>query len=127
DDVDDGSEPYEADAEEPAQLIGGLGVSSADPLNTEAPWEDEGHFVPPTPPPLPRLDPLMLLASGGVVGRGPRAVLAALLGATLIGWTIPQLLLLAMIVGFIGGIVVLIARLSREPPDPDHPDDGAVV
>lgn len=122
DDVDDGSEPYEADAEEPAQLIGGLVVSSTDPLNTEATWEDEGHFVPPTPPPLPRLDPLMLMAWVGVVG----SVLVAVF-ATLVGWAIPQLLLLAMIVGFIGGIVVLIARLSREPPDPDHPDDGAVV
>ena len=122
DDTDEASDSYESDVEEPAQLIGGLVVSSTDPLNTEATWEDEGHFVPPTPPPLPRLDPLMLLAWFGVVGSVVVAVFT-----TLFGWVIPQLVLIAMIVGFIGGIVVLIARLSREPPDPDHPDDGAVV
>ena len=99
-----------------------LNLSSTDPLNTEATWEDEGHFVPPPPPPVPRLEPLMLLAWVGVLGSVAVAVFAALFD-----WVIPQLLLLAMIVGFIGGIVVLIARLSRDPTDPDHPDDGAVV
>ncbi|HYJ68629.1 MAG TPA: hypothetical protein VEX15_13315 [Nocardioidaceae bacterium] len=114
-------EPPEAD--EPDIPIGaGLVISSTDPLNTEATWEDEGHFVPPSPPPIPRLEPLMLLAWVGVLGS-----IAVAVFATLVGWVIPRLLLLAMVVGFIGGIVVLIARISRDPTDPDHPDDGAVV
>ena len=111
------------DFDQPDIPIGeSLVISSTDPLNTEATWEDEGHFVPPPPPPLPQLDPLMLLAWIGVLGSVVIAVFA-----TLVGWVIPRLLLLAMIVGFIGGIVVLIARVSRDPTDPDHPDDGAVV
>jgi hypothetical protein len=135
-DVDESADPHPPSAEspdldEPDIPIGegfviaptdSLSVSSTDPLNTEATWEDEGHFVPPPPPPVPRLEPLMLLAWVGVLGSVAVAVFAAL-----VGWVIPRLLLLAMIVGFIGGIVVLIARLSRDPTDPDHPDDGAVV
>jgi hypothetical protein len=127
-DVDESADPHPPsveppDFDEPNVPIGeSLVVSSTDPLNTEATWDDEGHFVPPPPPPLPRLEPLMLLAWIGVLGSVAVAVFAAL-----VGWVIPQLLLLAMIVGFIGGIVVLIARISRDPTDPDHPDDGAVV
>lgn len=122
DDSDESPETHEPE-EKPAPAVGGgLVISSTDPLNTEATWEDEGHFVPPPPPPLPRLEPMMLLAWLGVVGSVVVAVFA-----TLVGWVIPRLVLGAMIVGFIGGVVVLIARLSREPPDPDHPDDGAVV
>jgi hypothetical protein len=124
-DSDDTPEAHDAppDVEEPTPAIGsGLVISPTDPLNTEATWDDEGHFVPPPPPPLPRLEPLTLLAWIGVIGSVAVAVFA-----TLVGWVIPHLVLVAMIVGFIGGIVILIARLSREPPDPDHPDDGAVV
>jgi hypothetical protein len=127
-DIDDADgfdrDPDEPDAGEPAEIgIGsGLVVSSTDPLNTEATWDDEGHFVPPPPPPLPQLEPLTLLAWVGVLGSVIVAVFA-----TLVGWVIPRLLLMAMIVGFIGGVVVLIARISRDPTDPDHPDDGAVV
>jgi hypothetical protein len=124
-DVDDTDDPPDpTDLEEPTDVTigGGLVVSSTDPLNTEASWDDEGHFVPPTPPPLPRLEPMTLLAWVGVLGSVIVAVFA-----TLVGWVIPRLLLGAMIVGFIGGVVVLIARISRDPTDPDHPDDGAVV
>jgi hypothetical protein len=121
DDLEETPEPTPSEDPEPSSG-GGLAVSDTDPLNTEATWEDEGHFVPPVPPPLPRLEPLVLLAWVGVLGSVVIAVLAALFE-----WEIPELVMIAMIVGFVGGIVVLIARLSREPPDPDHPDDGAVV
>jgi hypothetical protein len=116
------AEPASFEADEDALVGGGLAVSDTDPLNTEATWEDEGHFVPPTPPPLPRLEPLTLLAWVGVLGSIVLSILAAVFD-----WAIPDLVLGAMIVGFVGGIVVLIARLSREPPDPDRPDDGAVI
>jgi hypothetical protein len=121
-DAGDPVEPEPFDPDEDALVGGGLAVSETDPLNTEATWEDEGHFVPPPPPPLPRLEPLTLLAWIGVLASVGLAILSALFA-----WTIPDLVLGAMIVGFVGGIVVLIARLSREPPDPDRPDDGAVV
>ena len=120
--ADDPSEPEPFEHDEDTLVAGGLAISATDPLNTEATWEDEGHFVPPPPPPLPRLEPLTLMAWIGVLGSVALAILAALFA-----WTIPDLVLGAMIVGFVGGIVVLIARLSREPPDPDRPDDGAVV
>jgi hypothetical protein len=127
-DVDESADPHSPSSESPGfdepdiSMSEVYAISSTDPLNTEATWEDEGHFVPPPPPPVPRLEPLMLLAWVGVLGSVVVAVFA-----TLIGWVIPQLVLIAMIVGFIGGIVVLIARISRDPTDPDHPDDGAVV
>lgn len=125
DEAGDAAEPAEPepfDADEDALVGGGLAVSETDPLNTEATWEDEGHFVPPPPPPLPRLEPLTLLAWVGVLGSVALAILSALFA-----WAIPDLVLGGMIVGFVGGIVVLIARLSRKPPDPDRPDDGAVI
>lgn len=121
-DTGEADEPEPFDHDEDTLVGGGLAVSETDPLNTEATWEDEGHFVPPPPPPLPRLEPLTLLAWIGVLGSVVLAILSALFT-----WTIPDLVLLAMIVGFVGGIVVLIARLSRQPPDPDRPDDGAVI
>lgn len=125
DDLDDSAEPLETleEGDDADDLRGGgLAVSETDPLNTEATWEDEGHFVPPPPPPLPRLDRLTSMAWVGVLGSMTLSILAALFG-----WRIPDLVLGAMVVGFIGGIVLLISRVSREPPDPDNPDDGAVV
>lgn len=98
-----------------------LEQSSTDPLNTEATWEDEGHFVPPAPPPLPRPAPLTLMAWGGVLGA-PIAFLLAALG----GWGLPRLLIGMLVVGFVAGVVVLIATVSRDGEGYD-PDDGAVI
>ncbi len=98
-----------------------LEQSSTDPLNTEATWEDEGHFVPPALPPLPRPTPLTLLAWAGVLGA-PTAFLLAALG----GWVLPRLLTGLLVVGFVAGVVVLIATVSRDDAGYD-PDDGAVI
>lgn len=81
--------------------------------------EDEG-FVPPEPPPLPRGDVVTRLAWAGVVG-GPLVMLIAALA-----WkTLPGVLLMAAVIGFVAGFVVLVARLPGDREDDD--DDGAVV
>lgn len=95
--------------------------SETDPLNTAATWADEGHFVPPIPPPLPRPEPLTLLAWLGVLGAPIGFVLSILTG-----WPLPRLVTGALIIGFVGGILILIAKMSRDG-DGHDPDDGAVV
>lgn len=110
------------DLPEPApSSVRPLAQSSTDPLNTEATWADEGHFVPPAPPPLPRPAPLTMMAWAGVLSA-PMAFLLAALG----GWVLPRLLTGVLVVGFVSGVVVLIATLSRDGDGYD-PDDGAVV
>jgi len=97
------------------------GQSSTDPLNTTATWEDEGHFVPPPAPPLPRLAPLTLAAWCGVLGAP-----AAFLLTAVVGWVPPRLVTAALVLGFVAGIVLLIATTTRDGNRHD-PDDGAVV
>ena len=94
--------------------------------NHETEWDwawgsDEEHYVPPEPPPLPRLRPItvlalalvvagvLLLAAPGVVGLDPRV-------ATPIS-------LLALVCGF--GLLFL--RMRRTPPDPGDHGNGAQV
>jgi len=95
--------------------------SSTDPLNTTATWDDEGHFVPPPAPPLPRPAPLTLAAWCGVLG----APVAFLVSAAA-DWVLPRLMTGALIFGFVAGVVFLIATVSRDGDGID-PDDGAVV
>ena len=86
-----------------------------------AEWDEEEHFVPPTPPPVPTPEPLTLAAWLGVLG-GPLGFLLAALA----GWAPPRLLTGLLVLGFVGGVVTLIARTSA-PGDRDDPDYGAVV
>ena len=95
--------------------------SGTDPLNTTATWDDEGHFVPPPTPPLPRPAPLTLAAWCGVLG----APVAFLLSA-MASWELPRLVTAALVLGFVSGIVILIATVSRNG-DGHDPGDGAVV
>ena len=95
--------------------------SSTDPLNTPASWEDEGHFVPPTPPPLPQPARLTLAAWCGVLGAPVAFLLAAVAD-----WVLPRLVTGGLVLGFVAGVVILIARMSRHG-DGHDPDDGAVV
>lgn len=94
----------------------------ADTLDSPATWDDEGHFVPPDPPPLPRPAPLRLAAWLGVL-VGPVLLMVT---ATL-GLRLPQLLLGAIIAGFVGGVIYLIATMDDRPDDPYDPGNGAVV
>jgi len=97
-------------------------TSATDPLNSPATWDDEGHFVPPTPPPLPRPEPRTLLAWVGTLGAPVAFVFAAMTGLVL-----PRLLTGALILGFVAGVVWLIVTISRSDDERYDPDDGAVV
>ncbi len=102
------------------QARGWSGVSD-DPLQTEATWDDEGHFVPPEPPPLDVPEPTRLLAWGGLLGAPVVMLLLVLFSLTPPDW-----LAFLMVVGFVGGFVYLVATMRR---DDDHwpGDDGAVL
>jgi hypothetical protein len=78
------------------------------------------HFVPPTPPPLPSLDPVTQVAWVGLIG-GPLLLLVAVV----FGLSLPTFVSGLAVVGFVGGFVTLVARMQRN--DPDDTDSGAVV
>lgn len=84
--------------------------------------DDEHHFVPPVPPPLPTGDVVTRWAWVGLVGGPLLLVLAAILRVQLGPW-----LLLLGVAGFVGGFVTLVARMEDRPPTDSDPDDGAVV
>jgi hypothetical protein len=77
-------------------------------------------YVPPEPPPLPRLSPDRALAWAGVFGS-PLVLLLALL----LSISIPTWLGYLLVCGFVGGFVYLVVKMPREPRDPW--DDGAQV
>lgn len=82
--------------------------------------DDEEHFVPPTPPPIPRTDMITMLAWFGVFGTPVLFAVAYVLGQSVSG-----LVSFIAVVAFIGGFAVLISRLRGH--DPHDPDSGAVV
>jgi hypothetical protein len=95
------------------------GPRDAPPANEHA---DE-HFVPPVPPPLPRLDPVTKGAWLALFG-GPLYLLIS----TAIGTTISGLAAFLAVAAFIGGFVILVLRMDNgRPPDSGSDDDGAVV
>ncbi len=83
-------------------------------------YDDEERFVPPPPPPLPRVEPRRQAAWIGLFGAP-----LILLIFTVMGWDLPRLLALAMVVAFVGGFVYLVAMMPRGPRDPG--DDGARI
>ncbi|MFJ3902050.1 hypothetical protein [Streptomyces sp. NPDC090025] len=87
--------------------------------------DDEGHFVPPEPPPLPEADATTKFAWLGVVG-GP----ILLLLAVLLQWDMTWWLTTLCVGGFLGGFATLFARMKHDDEDDDGFDDpgrGAVV
>ncbi|MFG3344904.1 hypothetical protein ACGF1Z_07540 [Streptomyces sp. NPDC048018] len=86
---------------------------------------DEGHFVPPEPPPLPEADTTTRFAWLAVVG-GPVLMLLAVL----LQWDMTWWLTTVCVGGFLGGFVTLVARMKHDDEDDDGFDDpgrGAVV
>jgi hypothetical protein len=94
--------------------------SESEEVPHEASSGDDDHFVPPTPPPLPRTDLITALAWAGVLGTPVLFLLLVLLGQTVSG--LPGL---AAAGAFVGGFATLILRLRGH--DPHDPDNGAVV
>ncbi|MER8043240.1 hypothetical protein [Streptomyces sp. NPDC094032] len=86
---------------------------------------DEGHFVPPEPPPLPEADATTKFAWLAVVG-GPVLMLLAVL----LQWDMTWWLTTVCVGGFLGGFATLVARMKHDDEDEDGFDDpgrGAVV
>lgn len=93
-----------------------------DPQSWTSSWEDEGHFEPTPPPPLPRTSLGRTIAWFGVLGMPAVAIVLYTL-TTVINWTPPGWLSLLMVAGFVGGFGVLVAGMRANPDDPW--DDGA--
>ncbi len=104
--------------------IGTPTVSSWRTSGQPAPDPDDEHFIPPTPPPLPQLQPLTKAAWLALFG-GP----AYLLIATAAGWSMPGIAVFCAIAAFVGGVALLVLRLNDSDPSSgnDDNDDGAVV
>ena len=81
------------------------------------------HYVPPVPPPLPKLDPVTKLAWLALFG-GPLYLLVS----TATGSAISGLAAFLAVAAFVGGFVILVLRMDNgRPPDSGSDDDGAVV
>ncbi|MFE9610430.1 hypothetical protein [Streptomyces sp. NPDC006012] len=96
--------------------------SPPEPSDSDFDEDDEGHFVPPEPPPLPVGDTTARFAWLGVVG-GP----ILLLVAVLLGWDMTWWLATLGIGGFLGGFITLAARMRTDDDENDDPERGAVV
>lgn len=93
-----------------------------EPADDDFDEDDEGHFVPPEPPPLPSADTTAKFAWLGVIG-GP----ILLLLAVLLGWEMTWWLTTLGIGGFLGGFATLVMRMKTDDEEDDDPGRGAVV
>ncbi|MBT2504667.1 hypothetical protein J7I98_01905 [Streptomyces sp. ISL-98] len=98
--------------------------SVEEPSDDDLDESDEGHFVPPEPPPLPAADTTAKFAWLAVIG-GPLLLLAAVL----LQWDMTWWLTTLGVGGFLGGFATLVGRMSHddEDGDGDDPGRGAVV
>ncbi|MFF3463160.1 hypothetical protein ACWCQN_10860 [Streptomyces sp. NPDC001984] len=134
---DDAADDADSDAadtgeQQPAKPVGssvafapGVGprdYTAPEPSEDDFEEDDEGHFVPPEPPPLPMADTTAKFAWLGVVG-GP----ILLLVAVLLGWDMTWWLTTLGIGGFLGGFVTLVTRMKTDDDEDDDPGRGAVV
>ncbi|WP_399884083.1 hypothetical protein ACGH7X_10795 [Streptomyces sp. BBFR51] len=101
--------------------VGPRDHTPAEPAEDDFDEDDEGHFVPPEPPPLPDADPTSKFAWLGVLG-GP----VLLLLAVVLGWDMTWWLTTLSIGGFLGGFATLVVRMRTGDED-DDPGRGAVV
>jgi hypothetical protein len=102
-----------------ASGIPGLGTPRAD-LPAD---DDDDHYIPPAPPPLPRLDPLAKGAWAALFG-GP----GYLVVATAAGWSVSGFAAFCAVAAFVAGFAILVLRMNEPGPGgPDDGDDGAVV
>ncbi|MCX4749569.1 hypothetical protein OG455_29345 [Kitasatospora sp. NBC_01287] len=84
---------------------------------------DEGHYIPPEPPPLPTGDTTAKFAWIAVLGGPALLLFDALVWGEVSGW--PAWVGLT---AFLGGFTTLVARMKdRDPDEPHDPHGGAVV
>ncbi|MER5887709.1 hypothetical protein ABT160_28165 [Streptomyces sp. NPDC001941] len=107
----------------------GVGASGPRDYSVDEPKDedlgegDEGHFVPPEPPPLPEADTTAKFAWLGVIG-GPVLMLLAVL----LQWDMTWWLTTLCVGGFLGGFATLVARMQHgDDEDDGDPGRGAVV
>jgi hypothetical protein len=87
------------------------------------PTDDDEHYIPPAPPPLPKLDSVAKGAWVALFG-GP----GYLMVATAAGWSVSGLAAFCAVAAFVAGFALLILRMHEPGPGgPDDGDDGAVV
>lgn len=111
--------PEEFDEERPAGERDEAGQESEEDDEEQG----EGHFEPPVPPPLPKLDLPTKLAWLALFG-GP----AYLLIAAVADWHMEGWVLFTAVAAFIGGFVALVVRMGDGPPGNGGGwDDGAVL
>ncbi|MHC3473365.1 hypothetical protein ACYF6T_32385 [Streptomyces sp. 7R007] len=132
DDGNAGDAPPKPGRTKPAKPLGGSvsfapGVGPRDytapePSEDDFDEDDEGHFVPPEPPPLPTADTTAKFAWLAVVG-GP----VLLLLAVVLGWDMTWWLATLGIGGFLGGFATLVMRMRTDDEDEGDPGRGAVV
>ncbi|MBQ1124691.1 hypothetical protein [Streptomyces sp. B15] len=86
--------------------------------------DDEGHFEPPEPPPLPETDTTTKFAWLAALG-GPLLLIGTVLLQADMEWWIVTL----GVGGFLGGFATLVTRMrdGRDDDDWDDPGRGAVV
>ncbi len=95
----------------------------APPLPQPGSQDEEGHFIPPAPPPLPSLDPISKGAWAALFG-GP----GYLVVATAAGWSVSGIAAFCAVAAFVTGFAILVLRMNEPGPGgPDDGDDGAVV
>ena len=99
---------------------GGMATGPRDSIAPDDPADE--HYVPPVPPPLPRLDPVTKVAWIALFG-GPLYLLIS----TAVGSAISGLAAFLAVAAFVGGFVVLVLRMDNGRPPDSGPDDGAVV
>ena len=129
-DTAEGDEPETGDAPTAPATSPVPGVIPAPPplriirpaSSTPPPADEDEHFVPPVPPPLPQLDPLTKGAWVALFG-GP----AYLLIAVMVDWQVPGWAAFLAVAAFIGGFATLVVHMGERPPRDSGPDDGAVV
>jgi len=90
-----------------------------EPAYRPDPWEDEGRFVPPVPPPVPRAATPRRQAAWLGVFLAP----AILLASVVLAWPMPGLVTVGLVFWFVGGFVYLVSQMPPGPRDPG--DDGA--
>jgi hypothetical protein len=128
----DGARNDDEPKEKPAKPLGssvsfapGVGprdYTPPEPSEDDFDEDDEGHFVPPEPPPLPTADTTAKFAWLGVIG-GP----VLLLLAVLLGWDMTWWLATVGVGGFLGGFATLVVRMKTGDEEDDDPGRGAVV
>ena len=99
-----------------------LDAQAAEVARARESWSDEGHFVPPEPPPLPHVTPARRLAWIGLFGAPLLMLLAVIAHLTYPAW-----FSLGLVAAFVGGFVFLVATMERPGGDGWGGDDGAVV